>query len=220
MKNYLPLLPGSAVLLKSRFLKVVLAAFLLSVGMGSGLAWTGPYDRAAVQRQLTPKLAQQNFPQNHPICYFSGRLGPKLKEGDQQSPEGFYKVSARQMNPNSTYHLSFNLGFPNKFDRANGRTGNYLMVHGNCVSIGCYAMTDEKIEEIYTLASAAFKNGQKRFQVHIFPFRMTEQNMQTHQKSEWLSFWKNLKQGYDFFETNKTVPKITVIDRKYTIGNL
>ena len=157
--------------------------------------------------------------QTYPICYYSGDLGPKLKEGDQQSPEGFYRVSKSQMNPNSTYHLSFNLGYPNKFDRANGRTGSYLMVHGNCVSIGCYAMTDEKIEEIYTLANSTFKNGQKTFQVHIFPFRMTDKNMQDHAGSKWFEFWQNLKQGYDYFEQNKQLPIITTVGKKYKISD-
>jgi murein L,D-transpeptidase YafK len=106
----------------------------------------------------------------NPICNFSGDLGPKLKEGDHQSPEGFYAVSNRQMNPNSSYHLSFNLGFPNRYDRSHNRTGSYLMVHGNCVSIGCYAMTDEGIEEIYVLADAALASGQPFFRDTLFRF--------------------------------------------------
>lgn len=234
-------------------MKVALTAAVLATSVSLGLAWSGivklsPYDKVAVQRQLAPKLAEQQFAdgaplfirifkqsaelelwlkdkhgqwklyQNYPICYFSGQLGPKIKEGDRQSPEGFYTVSKSQMNPNSTYHLSFNLGFPNKFDRANGRAGSYLMVHGNCVSIGCYAMTDEKIEEIYTLASAAFKNGQKAFQVHVFPFRMNSENMLAHAESEWLGFWQNLKQGYDHFELHKSPPAVTVQAKKYVIG--
>ncbi|MEI8706832.1 L,D-transpeptidase family protein [Pseudoalteromonas sp. B62] len=97
---------------------------------------------------------------NYEICTFSGDLGPKLKEGDNQSPEGFYYVDASGLNPWSNYHLSFNLGFPNKYDRTHNRTGSALMVHGNCVSIGCYAMTDEYINEIYALGAAALKSGQ------------------------------------------------------------
>jgi len=213
----------------------------------SGIVKFSRYDQKAVRQSLKPMLEEKRIPlgaplfirifkktaelevwmkdeagqwqlfQNYPICYFSGNLGPKLKEGDLQSPEGFYRVSKSQMNPKSSYHLSFNLGYPNRFDRANGRTGSYLMVHGNCVSIGCYAMTDEKIEEIYTLASAAFKGGQKTFQVHVFPFRMGEENMQEHAGSKWADFWQNLKQGYDFFEENKRLPKITVSDKRYKI---
>ena len=78
----------------------------------------------------------------YPICLWSGRLGPKLREGDRQAPEGFYTVSAEQLNPNSRWHRSFSLGFPNAFDQAHGRTGSFIMVHGGCPSIGCYAMTD------------------------------------------------------------------------------
>jgi len=115
----------------------------------------------------------------YPICYYSGGLGPKLREGDNQSPEGFYFVTPERLNPASRFHLSFNLGFPNRYDRAHGRTGSYLMVHGDCVSIGCYAITDEKIEEIFALTDAAFRNGQRFFRVHVFPFRMTEEKIKS-----------------------------------------
>jgi murein L,D-transpeptidase YafK len=103
------------------------------------------------------------------ICKWSGVLGPKIKEGDRQAPEGFYTVRPAQMNPNSSYHLSFNLGYPNAFDQAHGRTGSELMVHGACSSRGCYSMTDEQVQEIYTLGRLAFEGGQRDFQVR--PFR-------------------------------------------------
>lgn len=153
----------------------------------------------------------------YPICYYSGKLGPKLKEGDKQAPEGFYKFSKKALNPNSRYHLSFNLGYPNKYDRSHKRTGNYLMVHGSCVSIGCYAMTDKQIEKIYTLASAAFEGGQKYISVHIFPFKMTKENLSKYSQSKWYSFWTNLKKGYDVFEAKKTVPKIGIKNKKYRV---
>ena len=153
-----------------------------------------------------------------PICFYSGGLGPKLQEGDKQSPEGFYRVSASGMNPNSRYHLSFNLGYPNAYDRSYGRTGSYLMVHGGCSSRGCYAMTDERIEEIYTLADAALKKGQPFFQVHSFPFRMTEDNMRRHKDSSWNGFWHNLKQGYDLFEQYKHPPTVLVQDKRYAFA--
>jgi murein L,D-transpeptidase YafK len=108
----------------------------------------------------------------YPICAFSGGPGPKLREGDMQAPEGFYAVAPGRMNPASAYHLSFNLGFPNAYDRAHGRTGSFLMVHGDCVSIGCYAMGDAAIEEIWTAMAAAFRAGQRRIDVHAFPYRM------------------------------------------------
>ena len=109
-----------------------------------------------------------------PICKWSGRLGPKLKEADYQSPEGFYSVSAKQLNPHSNYYRAFNVGYPNAFDRQNGRTGGLVMVHGACKSVGCFAMTDRGIEEIYGFVEAALRAGQKEIPVHIFPFRMTD----------------------------------------------
>ena len=150
-----------------------------------------------------------------PICKYSGALGPKLKEGDGQAPEGFYFVPRSRMNPRSRFHLSFNLGYPNTYDRAHKRIGSALMVHGNCVSIGCYAMTDERIEEIYSLCDAALMNGQRFFRVHAFPFRMTEANMKRHGVSKWINEWKNLKGGYDWFEKAKRPPNVTVSGKQY-----
>jgi murein L,D-transpeptidase YafK len=119
------------------------------------------------------------------------------------------------MNPNSRFHLSFNLGYPNAYDQAYKRTGSALMVHGGRVSIGCFAMTDKKIEEIYALADGALRNGQRFFRVHCFPFRMTDENMKQHRSSEWISFWKNLKSGYDFFENTKLPPDVKVQNGMY-----
>ncbi len=149
------------------------------------------------------------------ICSYSGDPGPKLCTGDGQSPEGFYYVTPERMNPVSHFHLSFNLGFPNAYDRAHGRTGSALMVHGNCVSIGCYAMTDPVIEEIFTLADAAFRGGQPFFRVHIFPFRMTDGNMTAQRQSPWAGFWANLKEGYGWFEQNHRPPNVTVAGGRY-----
>ncbi len=152
------------------------------------------------------------------ICTYSGDLGPKLKEGDGQSPEGFYFVKASAMNPYSSYHLSFNLGFPNAYDRALGRTGSFLMVHGDCVSIGCYAMTDEGIEEIYTLMTAAFKAGQPFIRTHVFPFPMTSENMRAFEDNPNYDFWENLKQGWDAFEETKTPPNVEVNNKRYVFN--
>ena len=152
----------------------------------------------------------------YPIVAASGILGPKLAEGDGQVPEGFYFVPPGAMNPNSSYHLAFNIGFPNSYDKAQGRTGSFIMIHGSNVSIGCLAMTDEKIEEIYTICQAAHNGGQPYFRVHIFPFRMTEERMEKAAGSEHLPFWKNLKTGYDLFEKNKVPPNATVKDKQYT----
>lgn len=153
-----------------------------------------------------------------PICRWSGKLGPKIKEGDGQTPEGFYTVSPRQLNPNSSYHLSFNIGFPNAYDRANGRTGNYLMVHGNCVSIGCFAMTNAGIEEIYALVREAFVGGQRSFPFHSFPFRMTKRNIAKHSRDENAAFWLSLKPAYDLFEATHYPPQINVCNRSYVVN--
>lgn len=152
---------------------------------------------------------------DYKICAWSGKPGPKIKEGDRQAPEGFYTVTPGQMNPNSSYYLSFNIGFPNAFDRSLGRTGTHIMVHGDCSSRGCYAMEDEGIEEIYTLAREAFAGGQRGFQVQAFPFRMTPENLATHADSEHLDFWKMLKEGSDHFEVTGRSPKVDVCGRKY-----
>ncbi len=139
--------------------------------------------------------------ETYPICRWSGRLGPKLKEGDGQSPEGFYAVPRGALNPNSTYHLSFNLGFPNAHDRALGRTGSFLMVHGRCVSIGCYAMTDPAIDDLWALMSAAYDRGQAQVTVDAFPFRPTEANLRRHARDPNAVFWRDLAAGDRAFTT-------------------
>jgi murein L,D-transpeptidase YafK len=151
----------------------------------------------------------------YPICRWSGELGPKIKQGDRQAPEGFYTITPGQMNPNSSYYLSFNMGYPNAFDRAHGRTGAHLMVHGDCSSAGCYAMTNEQIAEIYALARESFFGGQQAFQVQAYPFRMTALNMAKHRNSPHFAFWKMLKQGNDHFEVSRLEPKVSVCDRRY-----
>jgi murein L,D-transpeptidase YafK len=150
-----------------------------------------------------------------PICRWSGELGPKIKAGDRQAPEGFYTITPGLMNPNSSYYLAINTGFPNAYDRANGRTGAFLMIHGDCASAGCYAMTDEQIAEIYALAREAFSGGQKTFQIQAYPFRMTPLNMAGHRNSPHMAFWKMLKEGYDHFEVTHLAPKVDVCERRY-----
>ena len=151
----------------------------------------------------------------YPVAAMSGQLGPKEREGDLQAPEGFYYVPPRQMNPHSRFHLSFNVGYPNTYDRFHRRTGSYLMVHGGRVSIGCFAMTDPGIEEIFTLCHAALASGQTFFRVHCFPFRMTPERLARESSSKWYSFWLNLQQGYDFFERSRTPPDVQVRNGKY-----
>ena len=152
---------------------------------------------------------------SYPICTFSGGLGPKLSEGDKQAPEGFYRVAAKQLNPHSRHHLAFNLGFPNALDRQLDRTGSALMVHGGCSSIGCYAMTDAQIDEIYAVVEAALRRGQAEVDVAIFPFRMTDDALAAEAHSQWLPFWQNLKQGSDLFEARHAQPKVAACKGSY-----
>jgi murein L,D-transpeptidase YafK len=151
----------------------------------------------------------------YPICRWSGDLGPKVREGDRQAPEGFYAISPGQMNPQSAYYLSFNTGYPNAYDRALGHTGSELMVHGDCSSRGCYAMTDEQIAEIYSLGRESFFGGQKSFQFQAYPFRMTPVNMAKHRNNPNMPFWKMIKEGYDHFEVTRQEPKVDFCEKKY-----
>lgn len=152
------------------------------------------------------------------ICRWSGELGPKIAEGDRQAPEGFYTVTPAQMNPKSSYYLSFNIGYPNAFDRSLGRTGSHLMVHGACSSSGCYSMTDEDAGELFALARDAFRGGQRSFQIQAFPFRMTAENMAKHRDSKHLEFWKMLKTGSDHFEVTHRPPKVDVCNKRYVFN--
>ena len=151
----------------------------------------------------------------YPICRWSGELGPKIKQGDRQAPEGFYTITPGLMYPNSSYYLAINIGFPNAYDSANGRTGQFLMIHGDCSSAGCYAMTDEQIAEIYALARESLFGGQRSFQIQAYPFRMTPLNMAKHRNSPHMAFWKMLKQGNDHFEVSRREPKVAVCDKRY-----
>jgi murein L,D-transpeptidase YafK len=151
----------------------------------------------------------------YPICRWSGDLGPKVREGDRQAPEGFYAITPAQMNPQSAYYLSFNTGYPNAFDKALGRSGSQLMVHGDCSSRGCYAMTDEQIAEIYALGRESFFGGQRSFQFQAYPFRMTPVNMAKHRNNPNMAFWKMIKEGYDHFEVTRQEPKVDFCEKKY-----
>lgn len=153
------------------------------------------------------------------ICNWSGKLGPKLVTGDKQAPEGFYVITPAQMNPKSKYHLAFNLGFPNAYDKSLKRTGSYLMVHGGCSSAGCYAMTDDNVQEIYALARDAFLGGQREFPVHAFPFRLTQANLERHKDHQWAAFWQNLKTGHDYFEAWRRPPVVAVQNQRYVFFN-
>ena len=166
----------------------------------------------------------------YPVCKWSGALGPKLKMADYQSPEGFYMVSAKQLKPDSAYHRAFNIGYPNAYDKQHSRTGGLIMVHGDCKSVGCFAMTNAGVEEIYDLVAAAVRGGQKEMPVHVFPFRMSAAALARETPNgfasvfsaapgkSWADFWTNLKEGYDLFETTGEPPTAYACAGKYVFN--
>jgi len=151
----------------------------------------------------------------YPMCRWSGQLGPKKREGDMQVPEGFYSIAPGQMNPNSHYYLAFNVGYPNAYDRAYGRTGGNVMVHGVCSSAGCFSMTDEQVADIYAIARDSFAGGQREIQLQSYPFHMTAENMAKFRLDPNIEFWKNLKDGSDHFEVTKNEPSVLVCGKHY-----
>ena len=153
-----------------------------------------------------------------PICFYSGKLGPKVKEGDMQSPEGFYFVGPAQMRAKSQYHRAIDFAFPNDYDAAQGYTGTELLIHGNCVSSGCYAMTDPFVEQLFELGSATAATAAQGFWIHAFPFHMTAEALAGQQDSPWLGFWEQLKAGYDAFETSRVPPHIRVEGGRYVVA--
>ncbi len=166
------------------------------------------------------KTGRYDLVTTYPICKWSGQLGPKYKEGDRQAPEGFYMIHPSQMNPKSKYYLSFNIGFPNSYDQAHGRSGANLMVHGACSSSGCYSMSDAEVAQIYAFARDAFSGGQDAFQIQAFPFRMTAANMARYHNDPNFEFWKMLKEGYDQFEIAHRPPKVDVCDGRYVFNEV
>lgn len=155
----------------------------------------------------------------YPICSYSGGLGPKKFQGDLKSPEGFYQVNNRQLNPNSRFYRSIDLGFPNQYDKSQGYTGDFLMIHGACKSVGCYAMTDKVMDEIYQYAELALKKGQNTINIHIFPFKMTDENMKKHQYSINVDFWQQLAPAYRYVEEHQKIPTIDVKNGRYLVNN-
>ena len=155
----------------------------------------------------------------YPMCNWSGTLGPKVTEGDKQSPEGVYTVTAKQLHLIGRHPRSLNLGFPNALDRQFSRTGSYILIHGGCGTTGCFAMTNPVIEEIFSLTQAAIKNGQDAVQVHAFPFRMTEDRLKAHALNEWYDFWRNLKDVYDSFDRTRRPPRVSVCEGRYWVDD-
>ena len=154
----------------------------------------------------------------YPMCRWSGQLGPKRQQGDRQVPEGFYSIGPAQMNPNSSYYLSFNVGYPNALDRALGHTGGDIMVHGACSSAGCFSMTDNQIAEIYAIARTSLAGGQRAIQMQSFPFKMTAENLAKHRLDPNIDFWKQLKEGSDHFEVTLQEPQVGFCNRRYVFN--
>ncbi|PVZ83000.1 transpeptidase [Serratia sp. S1B] len=171
------------------------------------------------QLELYTKVGNEfRLMNSFPICKFSGGLGPKRREGDFKSPEGFYNITARNLKPNSKFYRAINIGFPNDYDKAQGYSGAYLMIHGECKSIGCYAMTNTYMDEIYRYVEAAFAYGQSQVNISIYPFRMTEQNLQRHRSSDHIAFWRQLKPGYDYFAKHHQPPTVNVSNGQYVLA--
>lgn len=151
------------------------------------------------------------------VCAASGDLGPKRRQGDEQVPEGFYRID--RFNPRSNFHLSLGIDYPNQSDRILGHKGSLggdIFIHGSCVSIGCVAITDDPMETLYVTAVDARSNGQRWIPVHIFPTRMDDAGMArlhdalSDDGDPRRGFWKNLRAGYDFFETKQRLPRVSV----------
>lgn len=153
----------------------------------------------------------------YPICHWSGTLGPKLREGDKQTPEGFYTITQRQLRHIGRWPRAINLGYPNAFDRAHGRNGSYILMHGGCSSVGCFAMTNPVMSEIHGLAKAAIREGQRHIPVHVFPFRLTDAALARHSASPWHGFWSTLKEGYQSFERTRRPPRVSVCEGAYRV---
>jgi murein L,D-transpeptidase YafK len=154
----------------------------------------------------------------YPMCRWSGKLGPKMREGDRQAPEGFYQIDVRMLNPKSRYYLAFNLGYPNRLEQSLGYTGNAMMVHGACSSAGCYAMTDDGVAEIYAVVRDALRGGQRTFQVQAYPFRMTPRNLAMNSSDPNFEFWTDLKKGSDIFEVTRRPPKVSYCGKRYVFN--
>jgi murein L,D-transpeptidase YafK len=199
-----------------------LQAALDALGMAWGAAaFVRLFKREAVlEMWLLTKEGRYALFKRYPICARSGVLGPKTRQGDRQAPEGFYRVERGQLHPRSQFHLAVNLGYPNAYDRAHGYTGDFLMIHGHCVSTGCYAMGDAAIEEIYTLLDVALHAGQEAVEVHAFPFPLDTAELDAQRTAAAFDFWSELKPGYDAFERTHVPPRIEVAGRAYRIHEL
>lgn len=153
----------------------------------------------------------------YPVCYWSGALGPKLREGDRQTPEGFYVITEKHLHRGGRWRRSLNIGYPNPFDRVQGRTGSLILIHGGCDSIGCFAMTNAVSAELHDIVAASLRGGNDHVPIHVFPFRMTPENLAAHAESPWAPFWADLKAGYDSFERTRAPPRVSICGKRYRV---
>jgi murein L,D-transpeptidase YafK len=149
------------------------------------------------------------------ICKWSGALGPKLREGDKQSPEGVYFITGDDLIVNARWHRAMNVGYPNARDNALGLTGSDILIHGKCTSIGCFALTDDVVQDVYEVVDAALDAGQPRIPVHIFPFQLTREKLAGVAGDEWADFWHELKRGHDLFLRDRLPPRTFVCNGRY-----
>ncbi|WP_132777284.1 L,D-transpeptidase family protein [Sphingobacterium alimentarium] len=172
-------------------------------------------DRLDVFAKSTRDTAYKRI-QQYKICARSGQLGPKKAEGDKQVPEGFYHIN--RFNPKSKFYLSLGLNYPNAYDRAQQYTGSDIFIHGKWETVGCLPMTDELMKEIYLYALWAKESGQEKIPVYIFPFEMTDENMEKYKsqvEESTFSFWQNIQEGYLLFQKNHQELSTKVQNQKY-----
>ena len=153
----------------------------------------------------------------YPICRYSGTLGPKIRLGDRQAPEGFYEIGPSSLNPQSVEFVSLDTGYPNAFDKAHGRTGAHLMIHGGCSSAGCYAITHAAAQEVFTAVRDSLKAGQRTVQLQIYPFRMDKMSLLARSGDHNYAFWQQLKEGYDRFDLTHEELNVSVVNKKYVV---
>jgi len=158
-------------------------------------------------------LGEYVLTKTYTICKFSGHLGPKLRRGDRQAPEGFYQLTPQQLR----HQHRMDIGYPNVFDKANGRTGDNIQIHGHCGSIGCFAITNNPAIELYNNVRKAFHAGQKVIQIQAYPFKMTNENLEKNKNDENYIFWLTLKQGYDKFQSTRRELNVSVENKQYKI---
>ena len=198
----------------------VLNSFLEPCGarVGSPVFLRAVKEDSVLELWVKPDKAEcYMLAKRYPIAAWSGKLGPKEKEGDRQTPEGFYEVEPSGLNPRSNYHLSFNIGYPNAYDRSLNRTGSFIMVHGRDVSIGRLAMTDSGIEEIYTMVEQALVHGQKNVPVQIYPFVPTPARLSEEKDSPHAAFWADMARAWDWTERTRTPARVKVVNGRLVV---